>query len=260
MNKLVSGAIGIEVKLTAGSSKIGFPDIIQLRGKRIKHIDVCTGLYSTPSGSAICLVTDQLFITLMEQNTQTELIKNLPLVELNQNGNRLFINKIVDMQRSYITFSSHVDPANLINKSVYFVFWYDEPAIWGTVQATNRTMILPLEITLTGLKTYFADNSELRNKRYQNLLLSFPAYTPSGNEGMNGNKYNKFLTLQRNGLQFFSQVPIYLFYQADQNFLLRLQNIQFDLQNSYIETVSTATNDLKTILFNGIIDDNNIQY
>ena len=65
----------------------------------------------------------------------------------------------------------------------------------------------------------------------------------------------KFLTLQKNGLQFFSQVPLYIFYQADQNFQLRLQNIVFDFQNSFIETLSTTADDLKTVFFNVIIDD-----
>jgi len=255
MNKLVSGAIGVEIKLKSNNAQIFLPDVIDLRNKRIKHIDVITNSISdvTPSGTPILELyrAEKLFITLRETNTQSELIRDLPLTELSPKSNRLFINKIIDLQRSYITVSGDVS-----NYALYLVFWYDEPKIWGVINTTERTAIQPIELKLTGTRTYFAENRDMLNKRVQNLLLSFPYYTPNGNLGLSkGNERNKFLTLQRNGLQFFQQVPINLFFQTDLNYQLRLQNIVWDFQNSYIETVGTTADDLKTVFFNAIIDD-----
>lgn len=260
MNKLVSGAIGVEVPLKAGVSKIALPDVINLRGKRIKHIDFCTfdKLIKTPSGADIIAsgVETKLFLTLIESFTQKELIHDIPVTELNNNGNRLFIDKIVDFQRSFINLQGISNTLDVTAKSVYMVFWYDEPKVWGTVQSNSRTAIQPIEITLKASKTYFNENRDLLNRRIQNIILSSQLLTPNGFEQVPSANWNtKFLTLQKNGLQFFSQVPLYIFYQADQNFQLRLQNIVFDFQNSFIETLSTTADDLKTVFFNVIIDD-----
>jgi len=131
--------------------------------------------------------------------------------------------------------------------------------VWGIVNSTPRSIILPLEITLTGLKTYFRENMEFRDKKIENLLLSFPINTPSGNDGIALEfSKNKFITLSKNGLEFFQQVPLFVFYQLIVQYPLRLQNIQFDLQSSYIETLTTSEDDLKTVFFNAIIDDNPI--
>jgi hypothetical protein len=256
MNKLVSGAIGVEVKLRVGINKIHLPDVINLRGKRIKHIDFCTydNLQSTPSGNAIIAlgVENGLFLTMVEANTQTELIRDIPVTQLNSNGNRLFIDKIIDFQMSYITVTN-----SNTSDSCYMIFWYDEPSVWGIVNMNDRTAIQPLEIKLIGTKTFFKENRDLLQKKYQNIILSNQLLTPNGANTVSSSFWgNKFLTLQFKGLQFFSQVPLYLFYQANQNFMLRLQNIQFDMQNSYIETLTTTADDLNTVFFNAIIDDN----
>jgi hypothetical protein len=260
MNKFISGACGVEVKLKSGVNHIFLPDVIDLRRKRIKHLEFYSVDFigKTPSGNDLILssVLDNLFLTLVESNTQKELIQSMPAKQFNTNGNRLFINKIVDLQRSYLDLTAITDPTDVTNKSVYIVFWYDEPAVWGNVQMNCRTSIQPLEISLTGLKTYFSENRDLLNKRFLNLLLSFPVITPYGQPGLDMNAcVNKFLTLQRNGLQFFHQVPLIFFYQDQQNFPLRLQNIQCDFQSSYIESLSATEYDLKSILFNCIIDD-----
>lgn len=252
--------MGVEIALRSGVSRINLPDVIDLRKKRIKHIEFCfiDNMPVTPSGHNIVsdATANSLYLTLTEANTQNELIRSLPVTDLNQSGNRLFINKIIDLQRSFIDLSGITNPADVTNKSVYLVFMYDEPAVWGYVNSSERNIIQPFEITISGLKTYFTENRDLLNRRFDNILLSLPAVTPSGKSGIaQADIANKFLTLQRNGLQFFSQVPLYMFYQLNQNFQLRLQSIQFDFQNSYIETLTTNAGDLKTIFFNGIIND-----
>ena len=262
MNKLISGAIGVEILLHTNMTKVFLPDVVDLRKKRIKHIEFCYGsnITRTLSGGVLVnpTVLDKCFLTLVEANTQVELIKSIPVKELNTNGNRLFINKMIDMQRSYIDLVGLTPFIDDIDElSIYMLFWFDEPAIWGNIPVNNRTSIQPLEILLTGAKTYFLENINLRNKRFQNLLLSFPAISAQGNDCLGINHLpDKFITLQRNGLQFFHQVPLYIFYQNNLNYQLRLQNIQFDFQNSFIESIDVTVDDLKTVFFNAILDDN----
>ena len=258
MNKLVSGAVGVEVALVPNQQRVYFPDVINLRRKRIKHIDFCSfsNLLKTPSGKdIIASVNDKLmFVTLTESNTQLELIQSLPITQLTNNGNRLYINKIIDLPRSYIDISK-VPEAALTGKSVYMVFWFDEPAVWGQIIEELRTEIQAFELTITSQKTYFSENKDLLNRRFQNILLSFPTYTHTGKSGINDSYIkNKFLTLTKNNLEFFQKVPLYLFNQNELAYKLRLQNIQFDFQTSYIETLTVTADDLKTVFFNGIID------
>ncbi len=119
MNKLISGAIGLEIKISSDKTRFYLPDNSILRNKRIKHIDYCklTDVSNAPSGREIAYLDNNLDITFVEANTQNELIQHVPLTSLSQNGNRLFINKIIDFQRSYITINGTVDPMELDNKS-----------------------------------------------------------------------------------------------------------------------------------------------
>ncbi len=255
MNKLVSGAIGVELHLEDGKYKYNFPEVMNLRNKRVKHIDFCfySNLITTPSGVSISELTSGIFLTLREANTQQELISTLPVNELNSSGNRLFINKIIDLPQSYIELTGN--PANLNNTGFYLVFWYDEPKIWENITKNCRTRIESFDITIAGTKTYFNDFRNLIKKKYQNIILSLPLVTPAGVTGIDSDELkSKFITLSKDNYDFFSDVPLYLFYQANQNFKLRLQNISFDFQKSFITDLGSDSN--KGIFFNAIIDDN----
>ncbi|MDO9152343.1 MAG: hypothetical protein Q7U47_01315 [Paludibacter sp.] len=260
MNKLVSGAIGVEIHFGLNpAQKIYFPDVIDLRKKRIKHIDICLSdtLTKSPTNKEILGTWYQTFLTatFVESNTQNELIKDMPLDLFQRKGYHLFINKIIDFQKSYINLSG-TEFNILRGKSIYFVFWYDEPAVWGYVGVDNKISIQPIEIKLKGLKTYFSENLNLRGKRYSNLLLSFPQIVPSGNAGISDvSARSKLITLNRKGLNFFYQVPLYLLYQTTYNYQYRLQNIQFDFENSYIESLNGTVDDLQSIFLNAIIDE-----
>jgi hypothetical protein len=256
MNKYVSGAISVEVALDAPQgTNFRFPEIPLLRGKRIKHIDFCA-IANAPSGKA-CVTNINSFITLVEVNTQIEMIQNLHTSNLSNHGNRLYINKIIDLQRSFVSLPGAVlDEIN--EKVLLFVFWFDEPTNRNFVpKELNRNSINSIELQLTGNKTFFDENLKLKNKMIQNLYLTYPLFSANGNAGVaQPNIENKFLTLSRNNVEFFRQVPLYLFFQSENYYPLRLQNIQFDFQNSYIETLTTTANDLKTVFFNCIIDEN----
>jgi hypothetical protein len=249
MNKMISGAYGVELTYI-GSNKIYFPDVAQLRNKRIKHIDFCT-MSKTPSGKT-CVGTTDTFLTVMELNTNKELIINLPISKLSVNGNRLFVNKIFDFQRSYIEYKGS---ASIANKAFYAVIWYDEPAVWNIINETNqRTKILPLQIKIAGLKTHFAENLQFKNEKIVSLFLSIPSYTPEGS-AVCSLFTNKFITLAYKGLQYFHQVPLYLFDQSTNYYPIRMQGLVIDLQSSFIESLDTNVADLKVVFFNAVIDD-----
>lgn len=261
MNKYFSGAYGFELKLDANTKKINFPDIPLLRDKRIKHIDILTyyNMQVTPTGNVLLDAGyHDCSLTIREQNTQRELIKSLPIINLNpflHKGARIFINKIIDQENCYIDYSK-LNTAYL-NKYLYVVVYFDYPEMWSVIRENNRSAILPFEIQLTGKKTYFSEIKELFQKSIQNIILSFPSITASGNLGLGYNKSkDKFLTLSYNNIEFISKFPLSLLYTLDFYFPLRFQNIKFDPQSSYIETVNTTENDLKTVFFNAIIDDN----
>lgn len=257
MNKLVSGAIGVEVVLNGSNPRAYFPDMANLRKKRIKHIDICTGTIS-PSDRVMLgeYLVSEAYLTITEANTQNQLIVDFPLSKLNVRGNRLFVNKIVDLQRSFVTFPG-LDPETINGKVLYFVFWYDEPEVWGIIPTNDKMAIFPFEIKLKGSKTYFSENRYLYNKKFLNILLSLPTTTAFGNPGLPENAIeNKYLTLKKGNLEFFQKVPLYFFVQNRENFPLRLQSIRFDFQTSYIQSMTTTEDDLKHVFFNAIIDDN----
>ena len=255
MNKFFSGAIGVEIPLQANTTKYYFPYIPQLVDKRIKHIEFCSGdkINVTPNGLEITAsVSKNIYMTIYDSNANREVITQLPVTELNHNGNRLFINKVIDMRRSFI----EIDGLNpdLENKAVYMVLMYDESNTWDVVPKVNRTSILPLEILTTGTKTLFEKNAMFIDKKIQNLILTFPTVTPKGNDGFADDEFlDKFITLKTGSLEFFQNVPLYMFYQADLYYPLRLQNIMFDLQSSYITSVNNSG---KSIFFNAVIDEN----
>ncbi len=254
MNKLISGAVGVEVLLVTGQKKYYFPENRNLRNKRVKHVDFCffNDLTVTPSNNPIAEVNSDIFVTLRESNTQRELISQLPATEFNASGNRLFINKIVDLQNSYFEITGSLN--DLSGKAFYFVFWYDEPKVWGLIPQNCRTRVESFDITLSGdRKTYFREFRNLVDKRYQNIILSLPTVTPSGVPGITNLK-TKYITLSRRNEEFFQNVPLFLLFQADQNFKLRFQNIQLDFLNSYVIDITGETG--KAIFFNAEIDDN----
>lgn len=254
MNKYVSGASLVIVPLNNNSKRFYFPEQLQLKGKRIKHIERAL-IPQTPDNVEVISSDIDCYLSIVEQNTQTEKIQQLEASNLNINGNRLYINKLIDFERSYVTIEAGGN--DLTNKVIAFIVWYDYEMNRNIVpQSLNRTSMNNFEVKLNGTRTYFAENLILRGKKIQNLFLTFPGITPSGNEGLDyGLVWDKFITLSLNNVEFFQKVPLYVFYQTESFYQLRLQNIQFDFQNSYIDNYSLE-GDQKTVFFNVIVDEN----
>lgn len=264
MNKYISGAYGVEIPLNAQNKKIFLPDVSILRNKRIKHIDFCnySDLPKAPSGRDIINPSPyNIYFTFTEQNTQLHLLDSIhykilePLHRSNL-GSRLYINKIIDLSKSFVDLST-VPDNKITGKSIYLVFYFDNPDNWGFIPKVRRTSILPLEIKLRDKKTYFDENLNFKNKKIQKLIFSEVYFTPTGNEGINHNHFhNKFLTLSKANKEFVYRLPLYLLEEIAFIFTHNFQNVEVDLQSSYIETLTTTANDLKSVFFNAIIDDN----
>jgi len=254
-NKLVSGIYGMEIRVIG--KKILFPNTPHLENKRIKHIEFLkrSVLPKVPSGTETVDDINSMYITLVNRGTANQVIENLNVTSLNNKGDRMFINKVIDLQKSFIEYKG---TENQINKSVFILFYYDEPAVWSAINVINqRTIVMSLELKLTGKKTYFAYNNDFLNKKILSLNLLFPAVSPLGNDCISSyNQNNKFITLVRNNLEFISNVPILIFYQKDLYYQIRLQGIKFDLQKSFIYSLTNTVDDLKSVFFNVVIDDN----
>jgi hypothetical protein len=252
MNQLISGMRGIELQLVPGTSKYYFPDIPDLRNKPIKHILFMQNL-TCPSGNTVLGIIQGAYITFREQNTQNELIEKLPINALFSTGSMLFINKIIDFQHSFIEVSDAI-PAS---KSLFYIVMFDEPKEWNFMNENEKTSIVPFEISLTQNKNYFPRLDLVKNQKVRNILLSFPVITPLGFNGINpAYIHNKYITLSDGHYEFISKIPIEIFVQMNQDQQLRFQNIKFDPQTSYVETVTTTANDLKALFFNAILTKN----
>ena len=249
MNKYVSGAYTVEIPYN-GSNRFYFPEIPQLRNKRIKHIDYVSNL--APSGKTAIPSSNQMFLNVIEANTGQQLIDSLAVTQLRTLGERLFINKIFDMQRCYFEYRG---TSTYPNQSLVCVLWYDEPASWSMVnEANQRTKILPLQILLKAGKTYFSENVNFKNAPILNMFLGSGTYAPDGSPIITS-AANKFITLSYNNVEYIHQLPLGILSQVLDFFPLRFQGIKIDLQKSYIETLTTGVNDLKTVFINCVIDD-----
>ncbi len=258
MNELVSGAIGVSIQLNA--TKIYMPDIFDLRDKVIKYIDVCDELIQDLEGRQID-ASNSGFINLVEKDTTNLKINDLPLdmLSLSENkGNRFKINFKCDLVNSYINWEGETNQ----NKSIYIIFWFDEPKTMQQI-TNNNVKIDSFEIPIiaNGIREVsFKENRTLYRKKFRNLLLFAPSIsnmiTAEGNNSMTDTQSkNIFLTLQLQNYAYIRHIPIYVFKQNAVNFEIRLQNVEFDFTNSYLEMPSGLSYSGTSVMFNAVYQD-----
>ena len=262
MQKFVSGAIGFYVPYT-NERRIYLPDIQDLKGKRIKHIDVVP-LTKAPDETTLIsnYAAYDFYLNLLEKNTNDFKIKDLPFNQLDisvNKGNKFFVNKIVDFPNSYIENQSSVVPSG---EAIYMVAWYDEPTIMEIVRIDGKTEYDSFEVianTAPNGVFLFGENRTLYNKKFRNILFPFfgqNAATPKGNTSTA--ETNAFVTLQKNNFAYIRNVPVRCFYQNTDNYQLRLQNITFDFTNSYVAVAPSLAASIagEAFMFNCEIDNN----
>lgn len=247
MKKLISGAytFGLTVK---GTGRTYFPNIASLREKRIKHIIVS----SNGNGYS--------YFSFIEKNTQLELLKNVPEDVLTWGDAPLFVNKVIDLVNSFVDHQT-VNPNTEITYTITCM--YDEPKVWGKIpEKKNRTEVYTLELPIKSKKTFFSDDKYLKGKQIQNIILSRQQLSPVGNTNL-FDLYNyretdqQRLTLIKNTNEVITKLPFSFLVQTDSDTPLRLQNIQFDLMESYVEILDFDETMIdKSIILTFIVDDN----
>ena len=253
-SQMTSGAIALPLVIYPGAQAVRFPDDSTLRGKVIKHIDICDEITKDLSGMDV--FAGQVKVTFFERETQNMIIDHMPddmFKTSVRRGNRLNLNHVFDFPNSYVSIANNNLAAPRV---IYFVFWYDEPAVLLPLNEKAPKKISQFEVELNKRRTHFFEEEELRNARIRNILLSLQAITASGRESISEDTMKRaFITLRRNNLQFIRELPLYLLLQNDMSYLLNLQNIRFDFTNSYIEMVNPVDDDFKNVFFNVIVEE-----
>jgi hypothetical protein len=249
----VSGAIALEVVIYPNQNRVYFPDNAVLRDKVIKHVDLCDEILKSFSGMNITFPFSKM--TFFEKKTQNRVLDAIPseiFSTYNRNGNRLNLNHVFDLPMSYIDISNNqlTEP-----KCMLFVFWYVEKSVSSPINDKAAISVQNFELKLNQKRTYFSENNTLRDAKFRNIITSLTYKTAEGNEVINENTFVKtFLTLRRGNLQFFQNVPLYLFKQDRLAYWLSFENIKFDFTNSYIEVINPQASDFKSVFFNCIIE------
>lgn len=234
-----SCAKGFAVEVKA-YSKTYLPDILDLKDKTIKYIDVCNGvinkdIYENSISSNIDI--DSCYLSLMEHGTQNLFIKDVNInnfVPFYKNGERDIVLKKIDLINSFIQNNSNKDVV------IYFVFWYDDTRIANVISKNEAPFVDFTEVAqfdpLTN-KCYFPDNRTLIGKKisYFDFNIRGNFVTPNMKTNVdNTDMVSSYLTLVKNNYMFVENVPLVLFTTINMMNVIKLQNVIFDLQNSYI--------------------------
>ena len=249
MNRRINGAVGVEFHLQKGQAVYQFPAVPELAGKQLITVSYCNAneIPLTPSGMPVFpLASDRLELRIADDKSKTPI--HYPVADIEWKQFQLTFNQHLDPEKSDLILTDF-DNAELWDEtSVYLIFWY------GTISYDFPVVnpgILPLEITITGNKSYFSASTFAENKKSMLLMLSFPDFTPSGSEGTDRSCISdKFLTLAGNDEILFSRIPVYQFCLAQNANFFYLNALSIDFDKSYIETLSVENYKPESLFFN----------
>lgn len=240
MKYIASGAKGVTINVPA-KSMVYLPDILDLKNKVIKYIDVCNSVLTIDrNGNTVANGVENCYISLMEVGSQNLFYKDVNLLVLDfykKFGKRELIGKKIDLINSCITNHGNSD----IN--IFIVFWYDEQQVMRPYyedQVNNMDYIEVKKFNSVENRLYFSENRTLLNKEIVNFtFVPNTIVSPSNSNTVDFSQYQLgFLTLQRNNFMFVENVPLLLFSDYGVYSRMQLQNVQFDFINSYIDVPS----------------------
>lgn len=240
MKYIASGAKGVTINVPA-KSMVYLPDILDLKNKVIKYIDVCNSFINIDkNGNIISNNVNNCYISLMEVGSQNLFYKDVNLLVLDSYkrfGKRELINKKIDLINSYIT------NQDIYDINIFIVFWYDEVKVMRPYyedQVNNIDYIEVKKFSTVENRLYFSENRTLLNKEIVNFtFIPNTIVTPSNNITVDYSQYQAgYLTLQRNNFMFIENIPLLLFSDYGVYSRMQLQNVQFDFINSYIDVPS----------------------
>lgn len=261
MNKLFSGAYTIEVVITGLKTTLPFP--LDLKDKRIKHIEIDDEQTLSPTG--LTVYTGNSRLTLTEQYTKERKVYQLNSQEIKTSlneGNMLFLNKVIDFGQSFV----EIDNLSDVGKAVLIIVYYDEPSQMNYVptENANKTTFDAFELPILNTnktRWTFPENNNLRGKKMQQIMLqSGLSTTPEGYTGISAAVAKRaYITFKKDNYEFIKQFPLHRLYQVGDQWPLRFQNVVFDFTNSYIDFVNMTgiTAGVSSVFFNCIVDDNN---
>lgn len=255
--KLAAGAIGRTIIAKANTTTY-LPDILDLKGKVIKYIDVLNDSVDYDSdGNAITAgQINDCFLNLMKVDTKELFIKDEPASNFQfsvRNGQRDNILKIVDFPNSFVVNTSNSDI------TLFVVFWYDDFSIsniWSDDDKTNIDSFEVWQFNATQQKIMFDENRTMYDKEIQDfyVVLNENTFTTPKNKTSvtDTTLRSSYLTLQRNNFEFLRNIPLVLFSNRYIYDRIKLQNVVFDFSNSYITVPSSLVSAVtgKSYFFN----------
>lgn len=234
MNTKVSGAQLVLVPIRNVGRNF-FPYVEHIAKRVIKYIDFAPVALLPRTTAAGLQSTQNMYITIMDENGTKELHKRLPLERFDYSqtiGVRTPICKRINMDSCYID----CQDANQVGKMAALVFWYDLPE-YSAKNNTDNVMTDAIEIEIKNVTQYspLPDSDRMTGKRFRKLLLGKPSVTPDGNSGLGSDELkNVYLTLQKGTYKVLADVPVTLLYQLSMLEKMEFANIIFDFQSSYV--------------------------
>ena len=241
MNTKVSGAQLVLVPIRNVGRNF-FPYVEHIAKRVIKYIDFAPVALLPRTTAAGLQSTQNMYITIMDENGTRELHKRLPLERLDYSqtiGVRTPICKRINMDSCYID----CQDANQVGKVAALVFWYDLPE-YSAKNSTDNVQTDAIEIRIDNITQYstLPDSDRLTGKRFRKILLGKPSVTPDGNDGLGSDELkNVYLTLQKGTYKVLADVPVSLLYQLSMLEKMEFANIIFDFQSSYVTVGGAGT-------------------
>lgn len=240
MNMKLSGCQLVLVPITQERNYL--PYIEHIANRVIKYIDFVPVSLLPETSEPGLQSTDDMYITIMDENGTKELQKNLPLERLDYTqtiGVRQPIYKKLMMDSCYIECRDQ----SQYGKTAALVFWYELPQ-YSQANKTIELMTDSIEIPITNVSQYnvLPDSDRLQGKRFRRLLLGTPSVTPDKHNGLPLAQLNNcYLTLCKGTYKILANCPISLLYQLQMLEKTEFQNIIFDFQSSYVTVGGAGT-------------------
>lgn len=157
------------------------------------------------------------------------------------------INRVLSFPDCYIEMP--YNPAKTGQYVVCLGVFFEDKAAYDNI-SSNESLFSTVNIDMRDkqqFRYYFTDDRTLVNAKYRNFLANFPTIVPNGNPGVNRDDILKvgYITLCRGGHVIWEQMPVVLLYQLYNYKKLQFADIQFDLENSYLELSDVNSKTLK---------------
>lgn len=252
MKNRIDGAVGVEIILQNGVSSYLLPCSELLSGMRILSVSFCNSndVPKTPSGNQTLLIgVENLTLKLTDAATKESL--HYQVSEIERDSEQLKFNQIIDFELSELIVTNTEYAEYYHERSVYLIFWYGTNTDFVLPENTE---IFPLEMKINENKNYSKQDKYLINKEIIQIMLSFPGFTPSGAETLDRAFIsNKFITLVGKNEILFSQIPLDFFHLSHSKNTFFLNFLSVDFDKSFIESITTETEELKNLFFNVVV-------